>query len=130
MSRLNDLLRLRDFIDAEIRSERERHEPTTVDIIDAAARLYEVDEAFLANNDRNNRDVIKARHAVCWLLRQRGMSTPAIGRIVSRDHTTVMHACRTVDADPGRVAILRQLLDDHPADTPEARLRQLVRAAS
>lgn len=41
---------------------------------------------------------VRARTIVCHLLRQRGLSYPAIGRRINRDHTTVMTAVRRFEA--------------------------------
>lgn len=37
---------------------------------------------------------VKARHEVMVALRDEGFSLPRIGRILNRDHTTVMHGLR------------------------------------
>lgn len=49
---------------------------------------------------RRNVDLVKARHLICWLLRRHtSLSFPNIGRLLGgRDHTSVLHACRRVDA--------------------------------
>lgn len=53
--------------------------------------------------------VARARHLLCWCARDRlGWSYPKIGRVLGRDHTTVLHAVRMVAADRG-------LLDRAPA---------------
>lgn len=127
-SRLNDLQRLEAFIKQEIARERARREPDTADLIGMVAELYEVPEDFLSDSSLKGRTITHARFAVCWLLRQRGLSTTHIGRIVDRDHTSVMYATRAIDNDPARVAILRQLVDDGD-DTPGGLLRQIVRAS-
>ena len=40
------------------------------------------------------------RMMVCALLRRRRLSFPVIGRLVNRDHSTVIHAERIVDSRP------------------------------
>jgi Bacterial dnaA protein helix-turn-helix len=49
---------------------------------------------------RRTRQVVAARHAACWLAKKMtGKSYPEIGRhLGGRDHTTVMHACASVEA--------------------------------
>lgn len=47
--------------------------------------------------------VARARAALCWELRRKGLSYPEIGRLVGRDHRSVMsavevHEARIVDA--------------------------------
>lgn len=115
MTRLSDLLRLETFLREEIVRERERSQPETADLVVAVAALYEVPEDFLSSPNLTGRPVIHARFAVCWLLRQRGLSTVRIGRVVGRDHTSVLNACRVIEADPPRLAILRQILHGEQA---------------
>lgn len=110
MSRLHDLLRLRAFIDTEIAHERERHIPDVADIVEAVGDLYELPPGWIKSADLGGRKVSQARFAVCWLLREHGYSSPQIGRIVARDHSTVLRACAVIDGDPARMAMLRQLL--------------------
>ena len=40
-----------------------------------------------------------ARHVAAWLLRRRERSFPEIGRLLQRDHTTIMSACNKVEAE-------------------------------
>lgn len=49
---------------------------------------------------RRNANLVKARHLICWLLRRyTSLSLPGVGRMLGdRDHTSVLHACRRVDA--------------------------------
>ena len=43
--------------------------------------------------------VSRRRRLAMWLLRQRGYSLKAIGRILERDHSTVIHGLRLVQRD-------------------------------
>lgn len=43
------------------------------------------------------RQVAEARHVTMWLLRQHGMTYPAIGAQLGRDHSTVMYGVAKVD---------------------------------
>lgn len=43
--------------------------------------------------------VSAARNELMWRLRQAGWSFPRIGRLLHRDHSTVMHGCRVYEAD-------------------------------
>jgi len=60
-------------------------------------------------------DVVKARQIACWLMRKHsGISYPRIGGILGgRDHTTILHSCRKVDArkeaDPDFAALLETM---------------------
>ena len=42
--------------------------------------------------------MVRVRWEVYEALRKAGMSTPQIGRIVRRDHTTVLHGLRALEA--------------------------------
>jgi chromosomal replication initiation ATPase DnaA len=75
----------------------------------AAADLYGVEVESILSDDRGPL-AVRARHAVCWLLRERGMSFPEIGKVIGRDHTTVMYACRRVDSRPAVRALLAPLV--------------------
>lgn len=113
--RLTDLLRSRRLLDQLILEERQRlavggHQ----NLIRAAADLYgaTVDDILGPGRDQ---PTSKARMMSCWLLRQTGLSFPAIGSHLSCDHTTAMHACRVIDNDPARLALGRQLLAEEAA---------------
>lgn len=43
---------------------------------------------------RRTTQIVRARQEFYVALRRKGFSYPEIGRIVGRDHTTVLHACR------------------------------------
>lgn len=43
------------------------------------------------------RSITSARHAIWLLLRQTGLSLPAVGRITGHDHTSVLHGLRRLD---------------------------------
>lgn len=45
------------------------------------------------------RSITEHRHLIMWELRQRKMSLPAIARIFSRDHTTVLTSCRKIEME-------------------------------
>lgn len=38
------------------------------------------------------------RQVAMWLLRQRQLSSVAIGRLLGRDHSTVLHGCAVIEA--------------------------------
>ena len=46
----------------------------------------------------------RARWVVSWALRERGLSTPEIGRIVGRHHSTILHALAQVGELKGEEA--------------------------
>lgn len=58
------------------------------------------------------RACVDARHMLCVVFRERGLSTPVIGRLVGdRDHSTVLHACRTFPARAERSPELTSILN-------------------
>lgn len=66
------------------------------------------DQVLSADRHANN---VEARWVVALMCRkQHNMSLPAIGRRLGRDHTTVLHGLRQVEARPDLLA-LTALLD-------------------
>ncbi len=59
----------------------------------AVARHFGVWESALVGAGRTRR-VVQARHLLMYLLHEQGLSTTQIGRIVRRDHTTVVYGIR------------------------------------
>lgn len=53
-------------------------------------------------SDRRAQPIVETRHVAMYLARQLTLhGYPTIGRAFNdRDHTTIMHACRRVEADP------------------------------
>lgn len=110
--RLAELLALREQIDAEIareracrrrlrtlgqRSQRVLAQPAWEDqVLAEVAAAYVVDVETLKGSSRAAR-VVEARHVAFWVLRQQGLSLPAIGRLMNRDHKTVLHGVRRVE---------------------------------
>ena len=62
------------------------------------------------------RDIVRARWAAMWLLRAQGLSTPHIGRLFNRDHSTVMHALDAMRRDDA----LRAWAESMTQPKPEA----------
>lgn len=70
---------------------------TPEEIISATAIAYGVFSKDIPAWSRR-RQVVAARQISCYLLHElAGLSYPRIGRLVDRDHTTVMHSCRRVE---------------------------------
>jgi chromosomal replication initiator protein len=100
--------RIAEQIDREeLRLARRRRETAMGSnaVIDAAADLYCVSVQAVLSQNRSPR-VVKARQAACWILRAQEWSLPRIGEALGRDHTTVLYACRKVDASPSTKALL------------------------
>ncbi|MDO9364634.1 MAG: helix-turn-helix domain-containing protein [Sphingopyxis sp.] len=64
-------------------------------------------------SDRRTRDVVRPRMIACWLMRRcTTLSLPVIGRkLGGRDHTTVLHAVRVIDALRTEGGDIRELTD-------------------
>jgi chromosomal replication initiator protein len=66
-------------------------------IADEVAALARISADELFGRSRR-RKIARARQFAMWAARQHGMSFSEIGSFFDRDHTTVMHACRAVEA--------------------------------
>lgn len=64
-----------------------------LELVDERAKAHHVTRTDVLGRSRT-KSVAAARQAVYRGLRERGLSYPEIGRLLDRDHTTVMHACR------------------------------------
>ena len=72
--------------------------PTPSLIISQVCKFYSVDETVLRGTQRN-RGVAEARQMSMYLIRKlTNLSLPDIGNEFAKDHTTVMHAIRKVEA--------------------------------
>jgi hypothetical protein len=83
---------------------------TVADILDRVGAHYGVtwEELLMKNRSRH---LVDARQVAAWLMRQRGMSYPAIGKALGgRDHSTAMHAVACVEADIAENDELRRQL--------------------
>lgn len=86
-------------------------------IIERACRAWNVREADLLGWIKK-RPIARKRQVLAWKLYQLPyMSYPAVGRLLCRDHTTIMHAVKTVnaliDAQDSMILGLIQKLDDY-----------------
>ncbi|VUX47879.1 hypothetical protein DF3PA_80039 [Candidatus Defluviicoccus seviourii] len=64
--------------------------------ITAVAVAFDVSEAAILS-DRQDRAAVLARQAVCLLLHDAGWTLGRIGRLISRDHTTIGHAVKRAE---------------------------------
>lgn len=100
--RLAELERLRVQIEAEIARERELapYRLMTERYVAAVAAAYVMAPEEITSSSKAA-PTVEARSVVCWLLRKREyLSLPVIGRLVDRDHSTVLAAVRRVDNSP------------------------------
>lgn len=107
VTRLDTLRAMREFIDREIDAEIKMLDAplATTSLVQRAADLYGVAVADITAGNRTPQ-VTKARQAAAWILREQELSLPQIGRILGLHHTTVLHACRKIDASPTIRALL------------------------
>jgi chromosomal replication initiation ATPase DnaA len=117
MTRLQQLRELRARIDQEIARETSAqrrlgqltHEASTAQknpdetathILSACADWYGVNVKTMCSPSRRKAPT-NARMVAAWTLRTTlGLSYPEIGRLINKDHTTIMHAVKRVETDP------------------------------
>lgn len=71
--------------------------------IAAIARRYRLPLSEITG-DRRYRQVVRARRAICIMLRKEGLTTPQIGSYINRDHTSVCNLLGTTSAAKRRSA--------------------------
>lgn len=129
-SRLEQLVIARDDLNREISRERAYQERVAgivarvekanrVDeaverCVDIAAAWGDVPTEAIYSTDRS-KHVVAARHVAMWLLRDAGMSLPAIGATLGRDHTSVLYGVRRVERDGELLAVARGLVEKRSA---------------
>jgi chromosomal replication initiator protein len=75
---------------------------TPMAILTAVARYFGVKTDDLKGKARH-KQIVVPRHIAMYLLREDGhMSTPEVGRLLNRDHTTVLHGMKQVAGDIAR----------------------------
>lgn len=75
-------------------------------------RAFAVEEAEVMAIGKADHVVVLARQVAMWVMRKRGYSFPAIGRRIGhRDHTTVMHAIKSIEKKAARDPSLRAVMD-------------------
>lgn len=66
------------------------------DIYNAVADTWGI-TVFALLSERRTQRLARPRFALCRLLRERGLSTPVIGRMIRRDHTTIIDALKRAE---------------------------------
>lgn len=99
-NRLAELYKLRQEVEDAI--ERELVDQQRLEgreVLEAIATAYVVDVEQLPSRARNAH-LAEARHVAFWILhRRQSWSLQAIGDWLDRDHSSVLHGVRRVDAD-------------------------------
>lgn len=81
-------------------------------IIESAASVCEVSFGNIISH-RRQREFVKPRHIAMYVGASRFFYTlPAIGRTMNRDHTTVLHGVRKIEAELKESPRMRKLVDD------------------
>ncbi len=71
---------------------------SSTDILNRVSAARDISPAMI-RGPRRWASIVRARHEVAWLLRQHtAMSYPEIGRLLDRDHSSVMHGVRCIAA--------------------------------
>ena len=73
---------------------------TEEDVIHAVCNFYRVDEMKLHSTSRY-RPLVRARHVIWMLCRRfvKGITLKHMGRMMGKDHTTVIHGLRAIEDD-------------------------------
>jgi chromosomal replication initiator protein len=71
-------------------------------LMTAVARYFEVDVEELRGKSRHKQVVVPRQIAMYLLREDAHLSTPEVGRLLHRDHTTVLHALKQVSGDIAR----------------------------
>ena len=50
--------------------------------------------------DNRHKEIVEARAILSFILRSFGYSYPRIGRMLHRDHTSIIHLCKIVESNP------------------------------
>lgn len=66
--------------------------------IDAIAEMYDYTLADILGKSKN-RTLVKVRRKCVVMLREKGYSTTEIGRIINRDHSTIVHSLQKSRAE-------------------------------
>lgn len=113
--RLAELYKLREQLEAEIERElaaQRRLEALQTraqrvltprawedQVLAQVARAYVVDDVEQLRGRSRDAHLTEARHVAWWILHTGGWSLPAIGELMHRDHTSVLHGVRRVEND-------------------------------
>lgn len=87
-------------------------------IVDVVCEVLEIDvEEF--TSARRTKMQTRARHIAAWVAASLGYSYSELGRLMHRDHSTVIHSVGVVTSDRGLLAVAEQVLEKLG---PEARM--------
>lgn len=78
------------------------------DIVDAVATVLRVDRRRILSHSRKA-ELVDARSVIVRVLRAEEFSFPVIGKVLDRDHTSIIHLHRTFDQRAAALPILRDV---------------------
>lgn len=90
------------------------------DILTIAAEMACIDRAMILGNSKYRR-FVRVRQACYLVAREQGYSYPFIGRLVNRDHTTVIHGADKALIIAERDQVFAAFLDQLRAAASDAR---------
>jgi hypothetical protein len=95
--------------------EQQHNAPKAERVLSLVSQTYRFPVAALKSKERTGL-LSFARHVACWLLRRHaGLTTTSAGRLLNRDHTSIVHAEERIDRlrveDPKFAADLNKLID-------------------
>lgn len=85
-------------------------------IVVAVAKSCNVTTQDVFSQDRRQRFVM-ARALAAYLLRGTGLSYPTIGRMLARDHTTIVYTCRKIEQRMGQSKVFADMVNKLRAAT-------------
>jgi chromosomal replication initiator protein len=112
LARLNDRIPTCDVVAEHFRDDVELGRPTVQRIVERVGRHFQVDPSMLQSKRRSRGTLVARQVAMALARRLTPLSLEQIGAYFGgRDHSTVLHACRKVEAgrDASLTGALRQL---------------------
>ena len=112
LARMNDRIPTRDVVAEHFRVDVESGRPTVQRIAERVGRHFQVDPSMLQSKLRSRGTLVARQVAMALARRLTPLSLEQIGAYFGgRDHSTVLHACRKVEAgrDASLTGALRQL---------------------
>jgi chromosomal replication initiation ATPase DnaA len=88
---------------------------TEESVIQAAAEKYGVDPAHVVGDQRRI-EVLRARQVSCYAMHLLGMTYSHIGRVIHRDHSTVINSVARVGEQPRLRIAAQHIATDHGWD--------------
>ena len=85
-------------------------EENTIKMLKTVSKRVGLEDYRYISSGRKSRDLVKPRYIAMYILRKMGLSYPAIGRELNKNHATCINGCRAVAAKPEWLRIANELL--------------------